>query len=159
VTSGYGGPDYAGTDYAIFERDIDAYYGTNGLSASYGAASNDNLLNPADSDINDNIADGTYWLQIIRNGGELTMNYSFDGTNYLTAFSTALADPSSTYNELLLGGITYSSAGSYTDYSYVNITAPVPEPSGFVLLALGLAGVGVVWFRRGVAESLSGGAL
>ncbi len=147
--SGFGGPDYAGTDYALFQRDIDAYYGADYLYASYGAASNGNLLNPTDTGITNNIADGTYWLQIIRNGGTLTMNYSYDGTNYLTALSTTLSDPSSSYNELLLGGITYSTAGSYTDYHFVDIeSTTTPEPGTFVPLSIGVVCVCLGWLWR-----------
>src|SRR5690348_3253336 len=65
-TSGFGGPNYAGTDYAVIERDIDAYYNANYLSAAYGSVSNNNLLNPEDTTITDNIADGTYWYEITR---------------------------------------------------------------------------------------------
>jgi hypothetical protein len=154
TTSGYGGPDYAGGDYAVIERDIDACTGctpANYLFAGYGAAGNSNLLNPADAGVppKNNIGAGTYWYQIIRNGGTLTINYSGDGINYAAALSAPLADPSGSYNELLLGGATWESAGSHTDYAYVNITAPssVPEPSSFVLLALGVMGVAVKRFR------------
>jgi hypothetical protein len=150
IQSSFGGPNYAGSDFAVFERVIDAYYGANALSAAYGSVSNGNLLNSADTNLNNNIADGTYWLQIIRNGGTLTMNVSYDGTHYLTALSTPLADPSSSYNELLLGGITYLSAGSYTDYSYVDITAPsaAPEPRTFLLTAVCLVSLAAGWLRR-----------
>jgi hypothetical protein len=120
------GTNYAGSDFALFERNIDAYYGANTLSASYGTVSNGNLLCPADGNITNNVADGTYWLQIIRNGGTVTMNYSCDGTNYRTAISTVLANPVSTYNELMLGGLTFLSDGSYTDYSYVTIKSLGP---------------------------------
>ncbi|MBZ5578211.1 MAG: hypothetical protein LAP40_16740 [Acidobacteriia bacterium] len=149
----------AGTDYAAFERDIDAYYGSNILSASYGAAYDPNLLNPADSNINNNIADGTYWLQIIRSGGTLAMNYSYDGTTYMNAFTTTLANPTGTYNDLLLGGVTYSTAGSYTDYSYVTITTPsgVPEPGGLVPFGLCLAGIAMGCVRRKAASWASAG--
>jgi hypothetical protein len=130
VTSSYGGPNYAGSDYAVIERDIDAGYCTAALvcaytlSASYGNVGNSNLLNPADiSTGSSNLADGTYWYQIIRNGGTLTIKYSYDGVSYATAFSTPLANPSGTYNQLLLGGLTYLSDGSYTNYHYVHITS------------------------------------
>ena len=155
TTSGYGGLNYAGTDYAVIERDIDAYYGADFILASYGAVSNANLLNPTDAIINNNIADGTYWYQFIRNGGMLTVNYSYDGSHYANAFSTALSNPTSSYNELLLGGITYLTAGSYTDYEYVDITAPTPEPSSVVLLTLCLACVGLAWVRRKIVAAPS----
>jgi hypothetical protein len=61
-----------------------------------------------------------------------------------------LANPSGSFNELVLSGTTFSTAGSYTDYSLVTIKSldAVPEPSGFVPLALCLAGAGVKRFRR-----------
>src|SRR5207237_810585 len=34
------GNNYAGSDYTVIERVIDAWYGTNSLSASYGRVSN-----------------------------------------------------------------------------------------------------------------------
>ncbi|MGH9664069.1 MAG: hypothetical protein ACRD9L_06580, partial [Bryobacteraceae bacterium] len=151
TTSSFGGPNYAGTDYTVIERDIDAYYGANYLSASYGAVYNGNLLNPADATVTNNIADGTYWYDIIRDGGALTIKYSNDGVNYANAFSTTLSNPSSSYNELLLGGNTWATVGSHADYDYVHITGAVPEPSGFVPLALCFVAVGLNWFRRKTA--------
>ena len=144
TTSSYGGPNYAGTDYTVIERDIDAYYNANYLSTAYGSVSNSNLLNPADATIT-NIADGTYWYDISRNGGTLTVKYSYNGVNYSTAFSAALSDPSSSYNELLFGGITWATVGSYTDYDYVTIksldASAAPEPSSFALFGIGLFGL------------------
>ncbi|MGH9396526.1 MAG: PEP-CTERM sorting domain-containing protein [Terriglobia bacterium] len=155
TTSSYGGPNYAGTDFALIERDIDACTGCtpgNYLGASYGVVSNNNLLNPADAGTpppND-IGDGTYWYQIIRNGGTLGINVSYDGINYTTGISTALTDPSGTYNELLLGGVTYLSAGSYTDYAYVDITTPTatPEPRSLILFGTGLLALAGFCVRR-----------
>jgi hypothetical protein len=89
---------------ASFERGVDAWYGENRMSAGVGAIATSNLLNPADATINNNVAGGTYWYQIIRHGGDLTMNYSYDGINYFNALSTVLVDPSNPYNELLLTG-------------------------------------------------------
>ena len=120
--SSYGGTSYANTDFAVIERVVDAYYGSDSLSASYGTLSSNSFLNPADPGINNNIADGTYWYRITRNGGTLTIAYSYDGVNYTTGLSTTLANPSGTYNQLLLGGSTYLTNASYTDYSYVHIT-------------------------------------
>jgi hypothetical protein len=135
---------------ADFERVIDAWYGNNELTAGYETTESQNLVNPAGTWINNNIADGTYWYQFIRTGGTLAMNYSYDGVDYATAFSAPLANPSGSFNELVLSGTTFSTAGSYTDYSLVTIKSldAVPEPSGFVPLALCLAGAGVKRFRR-----------
>ena len=146
ITSSSGGPNYAGTDYTVIERVVDAYYGANVLTAGYGATTSGNLLNPADANITDNLADGTYWYRIIRSGGSLSIDYSRDGTNYLNALSTTLSNPSGTYNELLLGGITYLGAGSYTDYDFVKISTPAPEPGTFCVIGLGL--IPLVWKYR-----------
>jgi hypothetical protein len=91
-------------------------------------------------------ADGTYWFRLIRSGGTITMKYSSDGVNYLTALTATLADPLDPYNELLLDGITHSSAGSFTDYDFVQISS-VPEPGGLILMTLALIGVGLKRFR------------
>lgn len=156
ATSSYGGPNYAGSDYAVIERDIDACTGCNPanyLSASYGAVSNSNLINPADAGIppTNNIGDGTYWYEITRDGGVLTVSYSYDGMNYTPAFSASLSDPPSSYNELLLGGITWEGVGSYTDYAYVDIASTAtPEPGTLpmLLLASPLVVIGVLFRRR-----------
>ena len=141
TTSGYGGPNYAGSDVTVIERGIDAWYGANFVSASYGAVSNDNFINPAAATIQNNIAGGTYWYQIIRNAGMLTINYSYDGINYVTAVSTPLSNPSSSYNELLIGGLTYQTAGSYTDYGYVHITGgSISAPTNLQATQIGNTG-------------------
>jgi len=141
ITSSYGGPNYAGTDYAFIERDIDAAYGSDILEASYGAIGNSNFLDPADATIQNNVADGTYWYRITRNAGDLTIMYSRDGVNYSTALTAQLANPASTNNELLLGGATFSNAGSYTVYSYVHITGPQP-PLQITTTSLAPPGIG-----------------
>lgn len=151
TTSGQGGPNYAGLEYVLFERDIDAYYGSNILVASNGVIASDNVLNPADSNINNNVADGTYWLRFVRSGGTVTMNYSYDGITYFTALTTTLSNPSDPYNELLLGGVTWQNVGSYTDYDFVNIkaTTPAAEPGSLLLLGCGFAALGLKYrFRR-----------
>jgi hypothetical protein len=104
-----------------------------------------NLLTPAEMMITNTIADGTYWLQFTRNGGSLTMSYSTDGTNYQPAYSATLANPSNDYNELLLTGLTYLTAGSFTDYKNLTITAPdaVPEPASIGLLVTVVAALGL----------------
>jgi hypothetical protein len=150
------------SDYAGFDRGVDAWYGADSVSAYYGATSKDGLINPADGTIQtcmptctgvaNKVAGGTYWYRIVRNGGDISMEYSYDGVNYTTAFTSALANPSGDFNELLLTGLTYSTAGSYADYDYVNIAsidpAPVPEPASILLLATMLAGVAGVAKRR-----------
>lgn len=129
-------------DYADFDRGVDAYYGDNHLSAWYinqqGQTSALGLLNPADAAIINNIADGTYWYRIVRDGGTLTMAYSYDGVNYNTAFSAPLANPSSSYNQLLLSATTWETVGSFTDYDYVTISSAVPEPGSLILFGSAL---------------------
>lgn len=143
----------AGGTSADFNRGTDAWYGYDDLYASYGSTSVLGLINPADAWITNNITGGTYWYQFIRNGGTLTMNYSYDGVNYFTALSAPLANPSGSYNELVLSGTTYSTAGSFADYYYVDITSPVPEPSTWGLLGLGL--LGLVWAGRRRARQIA----
>ena len=136
-----------GANVAEIDRGIDAWYGDDHLSASYGDVVASGLLNPADSTINKNIAGGAYWYRIVRSGGNLTMSYSTDGVSYATALSAQLNNPTGSYNELVLTGTTFLTENSFTDYGYVNIeslgTSAVPEPSGFALMLLGVAFVGV----------------
>ncbi|HXK03880.1 MAG TPA: hypothetical protein VMS37_15870 [Verrucomicrobiae bacterium] len=142
------------SDVAQFGRGVDAWYASDYMTASYGAASSANVINPADGTIpscqpycagvTNNVADGQYWYQIIRHGGSLQMNYSYDGITYNTALSVTLADPADTYNDLLLSATTYSTAGSYTDYDYVyvkGLSSTVPEPGAAILLGTVLAGL------------------
>ena len=139
------GSNYAGSDYALITRSIDAWYGSNTLTASYGGVSSSNMLNPADATIQNNIADGSYWYRIIRSGGVLTIDVSYDGTNYATVLSEPLTNPSSTYNELLLGAATFSTAGSFTDFGPVTITSldsPVTTPG--IPIA---EGIGATWIQ------------
>ena len=133
----------AGTNYADFDRGVDAFYGDNHFIASYGGNSTGNLLNPADATITDNVADGSYWLQVIRDGGTITMNYSYDGVHYFNALTEQLSNPAGTYNELILSGTTYLTDGSFTNFANVDITTPAPEPSSMVLLTLSIASVAI----------------
>jgi hypothetical protein len=127
-----------GSNYAQFQRGVDAWYGENSFMASYGSVSTYLPLNPANAGIVDNIADGDYWLQFIRNEGNLSLKYSYDGVNYLSAVSASLANPASSYNELLLTGNTFFTVGSFADYDYVHISNTVPEPDPWCLLGTGL---------------------
>ena len=141
-----------GTNYADWYRDIDGYYGSDQLIASYGAAGSANVLNPADLNVTGNVAGtSTYWLQIVRDGGGLSMNISYDGTTYTNALTTTLTDPANSFNELVLSGTTFETAGSFTNFDYVSITGTsTPEPSSAVI---GLSGLmlmllGRLWVLR-----------
>lgn len=142
-----------GSNVAIFDRGIDAWYGDNSLTASYGGNSATGLLNPADTNVNNNVVGGTYWYQFIRSGGLLTMNYSYDGVHYATALTANLADPNNPFNELVLSGETYMSVGSSTDFTSVNIASvdSVPEPATWLLFFVGssLLACRRVFARRG----------
>ena len=104
----------------------------------------------ADSSINNNVADGTYWYRIARNGGNITVSYSGDGSQYAAALSADLTDPANPFNELILTATTFETANSFTVYDHVNIasTSSAPEPGGFTLMALGAACIGLGRFRR-----------
>jgi hypothetical protein len=147
-----------GDTFAYFERGTDAWYGSDQLSANYGNANVSDLLIPADDSINNNIAGGTYWYQFIRNGQALTMKVSSDGVNYVTALSETLPNSLGASNELILTGETYLTVGSFTDYSFVNITATgaAPEPSTWGLLVAGLLALPLARWRRDRASSARG---
>jgi hypothetical protein len=147
-----------GGNYIDIDRGTDAWYGDNHLSVSYGSLSSSALLNPADSAISNNIADGTYWYRIARNGGSLSISYSYDGSHYANALSATLANPTNPFNELILSATTFDTANSFTTYDHVNIesTSSTPEPGGFALMALGAAciGLGKIGRRLGPQQSL-----
>lgn len=129
------------TNYGGFERVIDAWYQSNDLMAWYNNNSVTGLVNPADTPVINNVADGTYWLQFIRNGASFSMNYSFDGQNYHNALTTTLTDPNNPYNDLMISATTWETVGSYTDYDFVRIQttgSQVAEPTTLSLIASSL---------------------
>jgi hypothetical protein len=125
-------------DFADFYRVTDAWYGSDSLGAEYGGDSVSTLLAPADSTIQNNVAGGTYFYQIIRDGGSLLMNYSTDGVRYTTALSAMLADPANDFNEFAITGTTYLTAGSFASYGPLTIQSETPEPSTLFLIEGGL---------------------
>lgn len=128
-----------GSNTAGFVRGVDAWYGSNYLTAFYDGTYVDNLQNPSDMMIQNNVADGTYWYRFIRDGGLLSIAYSYDGVNYFTAISQALQNPLDDANTLVLSGETYLSVGSYTDFQSVRILdTTVPEPGTSGLIGAGL---------------------
>jgi hypothetical protein len=145
------------SDIATFDRGIDAYYNANSLAAyyTYGASqvNSPELLDPLDKTVVGNIADGTYWLRLVRHGGSLTMSYSRDGSTWSTGLGTTLGDASQTNNVLLLSGQTYMEVGSYTKFDFVTITAldanGTPEPGSLMLMGAGLAGLAAAKKWRG----------
>jgi len=86
------------------------------------------------------------------------MSVRSDGVNYVTTLSETLADPSITFNELVLTGETYLTVGSFTDYSSVSITAlsSAPDPPTWVLLGAGLLLLAVPFARQRQGHVLSG---
>jgi hypothetical protein len=120
-----------------------------------GAGSGDDL-DPAGTGITAGYACGVYWYRIVRHGSDLSMSYSFDGINYADAGAVSLSDPAD-YNQLVLSGMTDTTAGSYADYDYIYINSfdtaepvpvPVPEPAGMLLMSAGLIGLAVAGRRK-----------
>lgn len=138
-------------EYVAFDRSIDAYYSTNRLIGNFiddpADIQSPNLLVPPENLIIGNIANGDFWLRIIRAGGDYSLDYSRDGISYSTALSGTLSNATNPYNRLLITATTYETVGSYTDFDFVSIEA-VPEPATFALLAAGLAGLAALRRRR-----------
>jgi hypothetical protein len=140
-------------DYAAFDRGVDAWYNANFLSAYHSnpPASTvvNGLVNPSDSVIVNNTANGTYWYRMIRDGGTLELQYSYDGLTYTSAFKSNLSDPTNPFNKVIISGNTWESVGSYTDYDYVRIEGQaVPEPGTALPLALLLGAALVARLRK-----------
>jgi len=115
-----------GTNYATIDRGIDAWYGDNHLSFSYGGTSVSAPLSPADTQIVKNLAGGTFFYRILRDGAKLTIQYSSDGTSYKVGLSASLSNPDDDFNELLLATTTYTPVGGFADYASVTLTAIPP---------------------------------
>ncbi len=151
-----------------FDRGIDAYYGANYLSAFYGyfgtyVGGSDSFVNPADVPIVNNIADGTYYLRVVRHGASITMSYSYDGIHYGSALSTILlSDAANSYNQLLLSATTWETVGSFADFDYIRIKAipPVSASQYSVPTAGGAPSVitngpdGALWFIEPTANKI-----
>jgi hypothetical protein len=140
-----------GTNVAWFSRVIDAWYGTDQFDAIYGGGGS-SLQKPVDTWIVDNVVGGTYWLRFVRTGGTLVMSYSTNGTSYLPGMTSTLAEPSSSYNEFAISGLTFLTAGSHTDFSNLTIQSlngsEAPEPGGLPLAASGLVAGALFLARR-----------
>ena len=95
-------------NFADLDREIDAGYGTNRLSAYYIDSTTQvrNADLPVTPLVN-NVADGTYWYIFTRDGGTLAMQYSTDGINFATALTASLENPTDPFNEFLISGTTY----------------------------------------------------
>lgn len=113
-------------------RGVDAWYGNNTLLTSLCSVSLCSpivpMLNPADAAVVGNVADGTYWFRIARDGGTITVRYSFDGATWQTAFSAPLPNPSEQLNELLISGQTWETVGSFADFDYIRAIGPRNAP-------------------------------
>lgn len=83
-------------------------------------ASNNNLRAPEDVVAN-NLLRRSYWYEITRNGPCITLRYSYDGTNYLTAFSAALPAGVAATQRMIIDGNVWTTAGSYVDWDYIHV--------------------------------------
>jgi len=115
-------------NYLQIVRGTDQWYGTNILGAQLvnngvAIASNEALRAPDDVVVNDWLRH-TYWYEVVRNGQKITFRYSYDGTNYIDAFSTSLSTPVGATQKAIISANVWTTAGSYADWDYIYV-----EPS------------------------------
>ncbi|MBA4396538.1 MAG: hypothetical protein C0394_04025 [Syntrophus sp. (in: bacteria)] len=112
-------------NYLRINRGTDQWYNANVLTAELvvngqAVASNNNLRAPGDVVVNDWLRQ-PYWYEITRNGQCVTLRYSIDGTNYLTAFSAALPTGVTPAQRVIIDGNVWTTAGSYVDWDYIYV--------------------------------------
>ncbi len=120
-----------GKHYLRISRGTDQWYNANVLTAELvidgqSVASNNTLRAPNDIVVNDWL-NFTYWYEIDRRGQCMTFRYSDDGINYKTVFSSSLATSSAT-QRIILDANVYTTAGSYTDWDYLQVD-PIAIPT------------------------------
>ena len=129
-----------------------AAFSVQGFSAAFLGASGETLPSVA----------GLLRLQGVKADGSGSINYTVQlagpasGSLSFADFSTSGAFATTLFSEVYFYGFTCNSAGSCSAFSTdrgqfaldnINVTA-VPEPSQWMLMALGLGGVGAVLRRR-----------
>jgi hypothetical protein len=104
------------------------------ISASTPSGSLANMVLPCST------TEETYYVKIIRDGYQFTLQYSNDEVNYTQAFTfTAPASRDGKVQKVVLSGHSWATpAGSYADYDYISVT---PEPATVCLLGLGALGL------------------
>jgi hypothetical protein len=112
-------------NYLRINRGTDQWYNANVLTAELvvngqAVASNNNLRAPNDVVVSDWLR-YPYWYEITRNGPCVTLRYSYDGTNYMTAFSAALSAGVTAAQRVIIDGNVWTTAGSYVDWDYIHV--------------------------------------
>jgi SRSO17 transposase len=64
----------------------------------------------------------TYWYEVVRNGEEITLRYSYDGVNFKPAFTASLPAPVGAKQRVIIDGNVWDTAGSYVDWDYIHYT-------------------------------------
>ncbi len=112
-------------NYLRINRGTDQWYNANVLDAQLvvngqEVASNNAMRAPDDVVVAEWLR-RPYWYEITRNGQCVTLRYSYDGVNYLTAFSAALPAGVTAAQRVIIDGNVWTTAGSYVDWDYINV--------------------------------------
>ena len=70
----------------------------------------------------------TYWYEVVRDGQQVTVKVSSDGTTFVTARSFTLPPTTTPAQRLAVYQLQYTPQGSYTDWDFITVNAPVPAP-------------------------------
>ena len=112
-------------NYLRINRGTDQWYNANVLTAELvingqAVAFNNNLRAPNDVVVSDWLRH-PYWYEIARNGPCITLRYSYDGTNYSTAFSSSLPTGVTPLQRVIMDANVWTTAGSYVDWDYIHV--------------------------------------
>lgn len=107
-------------------RGTDQWYGTNTLNAylvSNGVWGIFDIEMKAPDDIVvEDWLRYTYWFEVVREGQNIKVRCSYDGTDYFTAFSGSSVVPVTPTQKVIITANVWTTAGSYVDWDYIYVT-------------------------------------
>ncbi|MCZ7358032.1 MAG: DUF2341 domain-containing protein [Candidatus Methanoperedens sp.] len=111
------------SDYLLIDRGTDQWYNYNDITV-YLVNNDTNLVNKnnlvaPDDIVNNGWVRHTYWYEVTRNGQQIALRYSYDGTNYLDVFSATLTTPVEATQRVVISSTVWATAGSYADWDYI----------------------------------------